>query len=612
MLSFCFKSPMSKSKPRKVHIAEIRNTRNGVTYTSVYLRRTFREDGQVKHETLGNLSDLPRDLIALMKQRLAQNEPLSGVGEKISIVRSLPHGNVNAVLTMMRSVGMESLLASRPCRERDLVIAMIADRVISPGSKLSCSRGMSDETAQNTLAEELGLDDVNVHELYGAMDWLLERQNRIENKLAKKHLKGGSLVLFDVSSSYYSGKKSSLREYGYSRDHRADRPQIVYGLLCDAEGRPISIEVLPGNTADPNAFSNLVKRVRERFGIERVIFVGDRGMITSKRIDDDLRTTQGLDWISALRTEGIRSLVDAGKVARSLFDEKDLAEISAEEIFPGERLVVCRNPILADERARKRDELLKATEKDLDVIVRATQRARNPLRGKEQIGLRVGRVIGQRKMEKHFELTITETSFSYARREEKIQAEAALDGLYVIRSSVPKESMTADELVSTYKNLSKVERAFRSMKSVDLHVRPIYHFNDDRIRAHVFLCMLAYYVEWHLRDRLRELLFDDDDREAAQKSRRSVVAPAKRSKSAREKDATLRTASGLPVQSFQDLLKDLSTLNRNTVRLESSGAEFKQLTEATALQRRVFELLDRKSTRLNSSHTDISRMPSSA
>ena len=582
---------MSKSKPRKVHIAEIKNTRNGVTYTSVYLRRTFREDGQVKHETLGNLSDLPRDLIALMKQRLAQNEPLSGVGEKISIVRSLPHGNVNAVLTMMRSVGMESLLASRPCRERDLVIAMIADRVISPGSKLSCSRGMSDETAQNTLAEELGLDDVNVHELYGAMDWLLERQNRIENKLAKKHLKGGSLVLFDVSSSYYSGKKSSLREYGYSRDHRADRPQIVYGLLCDAEGRPISIEVLPGNTADPNAFSNLVKRVRERFGIERVIFVGDRGMITSKRIDDDLRTTQGLDWISALRTEGIRSLVDAGKVARSLFDEKDLAEISAEEIFPGERLVVCRNPILADERARKRDELLKATEKDLDVIVRATQRARNPLRGKEQIGLRVGRVIGQRKMEKHFELTITETSFSYARREEKIQAEAALDGLYVIRSSVPKESMTADELVSTCKNLSKVERAFRSMKSVDLHVRPIYHFNDDRIRAHVFLCMLAYYVEWHLRDRLRELLFDDDDREAAQKSRRSVVAPARRSKSAREKDATLRTASGLPVQSFQDLLKDLSTLNRNTVRLESSGAEFKQLTEATALQRRVFELL---------------------
>ncbi len=582
---------MSKSEPRKVHIAEVSKTRNGITYTSFYLRRTFREEGKVKHETLGNLSDCPRDLIEFMRQRLAQNEPLSGFGEKMSILRSLPHGNVNAVLTTLHNIGMEQLIASRPCRERDLVIAMIADRVISPGSKLSCSRGMNDETAQNTLAEELGLDDVDVHELYKAMDWLLERQNRIENKLAKKHLKGGLLVLFDVSSSYYTGRKSSLRQYGYSRDHRTDRPQIVYGLLCDAEGRPISIEVLPGNTADPNAFSNLVQRVRQRFGIDRVIFVGDRGMITSKRINEDLRDVDGLDWISALRTEGIRSLVDAGKVDRSLFDEKDLAEISAEEIFPGERLVVCRNPILADERARKREELLKATEKDLDVIVRATQRVKNPLKGKEQIGLRVGRVIGQRKMEKHFELTITETSFSYARREEKIHAEAALDGLYVIRSSVPKESMTADQLVSTYKSLSRVERAFRSMKSVDLHVRPIYHFNDDRIRAHVFLCMLAYYVEWHLRDRLRELLFDDDDREAAQKSRRSVVAPAKRSKSAREKDATLRTASGLPVQSFQDLLKDLATLNRNTVRLESSGAEFKQLTEATPLQRRVFELL---------------------
>jgi transposase len=582
---------MSKSEPRKVHIAEVSKTRNGVTYTSFYLRRTFREDGKVKHETLGNLSDLPRDLIEFMRQRLAQNEPLSGFGEKMSILRSLPHGNVNAVLTMMRNIGMEQLLASRPCRERDLVIAMIADRVISPGSKLSCSRGMNDETAQNTLAEELGLDDVDIHELYKAMDWLLERQNRIENKLAKRHLKGGSLVLFDVSSSYYTGMKSTLRQYGYSRDHRTDRPQIVYGLLCDAEGRPISIEVLPGNTADPNAFSNLVQRVRQRFGIDRVIFVGDRGMITSKRINEDLREVDGLDWISALRTEGIRSLVDAGKVDRSLFDEKDLAEISAEEIFPGERLVVCRNPILADERARKREELLKATEKDLDVIVRATQRAKNPLKGKEQIGLRVGRVIGQRKMEKHFELTITETSFSYARREEKIHAEAALDGLYVIRSSVPKESMTADQLVSAYKSLSRVERAFRSMKSVDLHVRPIYHFNDDRIRAHVFLCMLAYYVEWHMRDRLRELLFDDPDREAAQRSRRSVVAPAKRSKSACEKDATLRTASGFPVQSFQDLLKDLATLNRNTVRLESSGAEFKQLTEATPLQRRVFELL---------------------
>jgi len=582
---------MSNSESRKVHIAEIRKTYKGTTYVSWYLRRTFREDGKVKHETLGNLSDLPGDLIELMKTRLATGQPLVGAGETMTIKRSLPHGNVDAVLRTLRSIELDLMIAARPCRERDLVMAMIVDRVISPGSKLSCTRGMDDETAQNTLAEELGLGDVDVHELYDAMDWLLERQNRIENKLAKKHLKGGSLVLFDVSSSYYTGKKSSLRQFGYSRDHRRDRPQIVYGLLCDPQGRPISVEVLPGNMADPSAFTSLVQRVRKRFGIERVIFVGDRGMITTKRIDEDLRGVDGLDWISALRSEGIRALVQAGKIDRSLFDEKDLAEISAEELFPGERLVVCRNPILADERARKREELLRATEKDLDVIVRATQRAKNPLAGKEKIGLRVGRVIAQHKMEKHFELTITETSFTYARREENIRAEAALDGLYVVRASVSKETMTSEELVSTYKSLAQVERAFRSMKTIDLRVRPIYHFNDDRIRAHVFLCMLAYYVEWHMRDRLSEILFDDDDRESSRKSRRSVVAPAARSKSARNKDASLRTASNLPVQSFQDLLKDLATLCRNTVRLEASGVEFSQLTESTPLQRRVFELI---------------------
>jgi Transposase DDE domain len=582
---------MSNSEPRKVHIAEIRKTYKGTTYVSWYLRRTFREDGKVKHETLGNLSDLPGDLIELMKTRLATAQPLVGAGETMTIKRSLPHGNVDAVLRTLRSIELDLMIAARPCRERDLVMAMIVDRVISPGSKLSCTRGMDDETAQNTLAEELGLGDVDVHELYNAMDWLLERQNRIENKLAKKHLKGGSLVLFDVSSSYYTRKKSSLRQFGYSRDHRRDRPQIVYGLLCDPQGRPISVEVLPGNMADPSAFTSLVQRVRKRFGIERVIFVGDRGMITTKRIDEDLRGVDGLDWISALRSEGIRALVQAGKIDRSLFDEKDLAEISAEELFPGERLVVCRNPILADERARKREELLRATEKDLDVIVRATQRAKNPLAGKEKIGLRVGRVIAQHKMEKHFELTITETSFTYARREENIRAEAALDGLYVVRASVSKETMTSEELVSTYKSLAQVERAFRSMKTIDLRVRPIYHFNDDRIRAHVFLCMLAYYVEWHMRDCLSEILFDDDDRESSRKSRRSVVAPAARSKSARNKDASLRTASNLPVQSFQDLLKDLATLCRNTVRLEASGVEFSQLTESTPLQRRVFELI---------------------
>ena len=399
-------------------------------------------------------------------------------------------------------------------------------------------------------------------------------------------------MLFDLSSSYCYGRKSELVNHGYSRDHRSDRAQIVYGLLCDPEGRPISVEVLPGNTADPKAFTRMVDRVRKRFRLKTVVFVGDRGMITSARINEDLRDVAGLDWITALRTEGIRRLVDAGHVNRSLFDECDLAEITDEDLFPGERLVVCRNPILADERARKREVLLAATEEKLEVIVRATQRQKNPLSGEKEIGLRVGKVIGRYKMEKHFELTITTNSFTYTRRTDNIATEAALDGLYVVRSSVPSTQMTSEQLVETYKSLATVERAFRSMKTVDLHVRPIYHWNDDRIRAHVFLCMLAYYVEWHMRERLQEVLYEDADHESAQVSRASIVAPPVRSASAQEKDATGRNAAGHPVQSFQDLLMDLATLSRHRIALTSSGTEFPQLTESTPLQRHVLDLLE--------------------
>jgi len=582
---------MSKPDKRPVHVAEIKKTYKGKVHVSTYLRRTFREDGKVKHETVANISDLPDDLIAVIKNRLATSQPLVGDGGTMTIHRSLPHGNVAAVLGTMRNIGLDQFIAARPCRERSLVMAMIADRIISPGSKLSCSGGMHPDKAQNTLGEELQLGEVDVHELYDAMDWLLERQTRIENKLAKTHLKDGTLVLFDVSSSFYTGKKSSLITHGYSRDHRSDRPQIVYGLLCDPEGRPIAVEVFPGNTADPKAFTRIVAEVRKRFGITNVVFVGDRGMITTKRINEDLRDVEGLEWISALRSEGIRSLMAAGKINRTLFDEKDLAEITDEEHFPGERLIVCRNPLLADERARKREELLKATEKDLDKIVAAVQRTRKPLQGEDAIGLAVGQVIDDHKMKKHFELTITKNSFSYARRQDDIAAEAALDGLYVIRTCVSSERMNSDRVVLTYKSLAKVERAFRSLKSIDLHIRPIRHWNDDRIRAHVFLCMLAYYVEWHMRDALRELIFDDDDIEAAQATRKSVVAKAQRSMSAKQKDATLRTPEDLPVQSFQDLLKDIATLTRNTIRFESSASEFHQLTESTPLQRRALELL---------------------
>ena len=582
---------MSKPEKRPVHIAEIKKTYKGTEYTSVYLRRTFREGGRVQHETVGNLSDLPDDLLATIKRRLATGLPLVGDGGTMSIRRSLPHGNVAVVLGTLRNLGLDQIIGARSCRERSLVMAMIVDRVISPGSKLSCSRGVQPETAQNTLAEELRLGEVEVHELYAAMDWLLERQTRIENKLAKKHLKNGTLVLFDVSSSFYTGRKSTLIKHGYSRDHRGDRPQIVYGLLCDREGRPIAIEVFPGNTADPKAFTSIVAQVRRRFGIRQVVFVGDRGMITTKRINEDLRDVDGLDWISALRSEAIRSLVDAGKISRSLFDDKDLAEITSEELFPGERLVVCRNPLLADERARKREELLKATEAKLDRIVAATQRQRNPLSGEKAIGLAVGEVVGLFKMKKHFELTITENSFAYVRRGENIATEAALDGLYVIRTSVKADALKSDQVVLMYKSLSRVERAFRSLKSIDLHIRPIFHWNDDRIRAHVFLCMLAYYVEWHMRESLRELIFDDADIEGAEASRVSVVAPAKRSESAKKKDATRRTANDLPVQSFQDLMKDMATLCRHDIQLESTTAEFQQLTDSTPLQRRVLELL---------------------
>lgn len=584
---------MSAPERRSVHVATVSKTYKGKTYTSVLLRRTYRENGKVKHETLGNLSDLPADVIDFMRKRLAGELEESAPSGTFEIVRSLPHGNVAAVLRTARNIGLEKLIASRSCRERDLILALIVSRLISPGSKLSACAGLGTETAQNTLCEELQLGKVDVHELYAAMDWLLERQTRIEGKLAKKHLTGGLLVLFDVSSSYYTGRKSTLVQHGYSRDHRGDRPQIVYGLLCDPEGRPIAVEVFPGNTADPKAFSQIVQRVRKRFGIERVVFVGDRGMITSARIREDLRDVDGLDWISALRSEGVRKLVDSKLIQLSLFDERDLAEIVSED-FPGERLIVCRNPILADERARKRDELLQATERKLEPIRQATLRKKNPLRGKGNIGLRVGKVIGQYKMEKHFELTITDDSFTYARREENIAAEAMLDGLYVVRTSVAEEAMGADRVVQTYKSLSRVERAFRSMKTVDLQLRPIYHHKDDRIRSHVFVCMLAYYVEWHMRERLREVLFEDCDRESAQAARLSAVAPAMRSNTAKRKDATRRTASGHPVQSFQDLLKDMATITRNRIRISEYGAEYNKLTSPTDYQRRVLELLEAK------------------
>ena len=581
---------MNTPQRRRVHIETVTKSHKGKTYTSILLRRTYREDGKVKHETLGNLSDLPPDVLDFMRGRLNGELEEATPSGPFQIVRSLPHGNVAAVLQTAKNIGLDQLLGSRRCRERDLVLAMIVSRVLSPRSKLSACAALQAETAQSTLAEELRLGDVDVHELYAAMDWLLDRQKRIENKLAKKHLQGGVLVLFDVSSSYYTGRKSAFVTHGYSRDHRGDQPQIVYGLLCDGEGRPIAVEVFPGNTADPVTFTQIVARVRNRFGIKRVVFVGDRGMITSARIDEDLRGVDGLDWISALRSEGILKLIKGKLVQRSLFDERDLAEITSDD-FPGERLIVCRNPQLAEERARKREALLQATEKQLEPIRKATLRKRSPLRGQDEIGLRVGKIIGKHKMQKHFQLTITEKSFSFQRNNQKIKAEALLDGLYVVRTSVKSDTMPAVRVVETYKSLSRVERAFRCLKTVDLQLRPIYHHKDERIRAHVFLCMLAYYVEWHMRERLREVLFDDCDTASASASRTSVVGPSVRSEVAKRKDATRRTPSGHPVQSFQDLLRDLATLTRNRIRIADYDAIYDKFTAPTAYQQHVFNLL---------------------
>lgn len=578
------------SKPKKLRVETVRKTVNGKTYTSVLLRQSFRKDGKVLHETVGNLTHLPPDVIDFMKRRLSGELDADAPHSSFEVVRSLPHGHVAAVLQTAKQLGLENLLASRGCRQRDLIMAMIVARVLSPRSKLSTTSALKAETAKHTLAEELDLGEVEVHQLYTAMDWLATRQTRIENKLAKKHLKDGQLVLFDVSSSYCTGRKSSLIKHGYSRDHRSDRPQIVYGLLCDSEGRPIAVEVFPGNTSDPPTFTQMVATARKRFGINRIVFVGDRGMITSARINEDLRGVDGLDWISALRTEGIRKLCEAGTIQMTMFENQDLAEVTSQD-FPDERLIVCRNPALAEQRVRKRKELLEATEAKLEPIRRATLRKANPLRGEKEIGLRVGKVIGQHKMAKHFDLTITPTSFTYTRNQERIDAEATLDGLYVVRSSVDKKEMNSERVVENYKSLAKVERAFRCMKTVDLSLRPIYHRDENRIRSHVFICMLAYYVEWHMREKLRPVLFAEDDHESASEARDSIVAAAQRSASAKQKDSTRRTEDDFPVQSFGDILQDLGTLCRNTFRIPEFESEFTKLTTATPYQQHVLDLL---------------------
>jgi len=569
------------SRSGAVHVATTTRRYKGKVYQTHLLRRSYRKDGKVLHETVGNISHLPPDLIETIRRRLRGDlGPQTGTG--FQILRSLPHGHVAAVLGTLRRIGLQEMIGSRASAQRSLCVAMVVARIIHPRSKLATARELREETATCTLAEELGIELSDERELYQAMDWLVSRQARIECKLATKHLQEGSLILYDVSSSFYTGTHCPLAKFGHNRDGKNGYPQIVYGLLCNAEGCPIAIEVFEGNTADPRTLESQVEKIRGRFRIDRVVLVGDRGMIASKRIDETLRNVEGLEWITALRSESIKKLVDEGAIEPSLFDERDLMEVYSPE-YEGERLVVCRNPLLAQERARKREALVQATEKELGGVRAATQRANRPLRGKDKIGLRVGKAIDRHKVGKHFIIEIGEEGLSYRRNEEK---------MYVIRTSVGEQTLGSESTVRAYKDLCKVERAFRSLKTVDLKVRPIYHRLEDRVRAHVFLCMLAYYVEWHMREKLQSILFDDEEKEAAESLRGSVVAPAERSESAKRKDRTKRTREDFPVHSFRTLLEDLATLAKHRVRpVGVSGGEFTDFTQATDLQRRAFELL---------------------
>lgn len=573
------------SRTGRVHVATTSRTYKGKLYQSHLLRRTFRVGSQVQHETLGNISHLPPDLIDLIRRSLA-GEKFLPASQAFLVERNLPHGHVQAVLGAMHRLGLDTLLASKPSRQRDLALAMIAERLLHPCSKLATTRLWH----TTTLAEQLHVAEATEDDLYQAMDWLLARQAHLEKKLAARHLRNGSLVLYDVSSSYYEGHTCPLARLGHNRDGKKGLPIIVYGLLTDSEGRPVAVDVYPGNTGDPTTVPDQVEKLRQRFGLSRVVLVGDRGMLTEAQIGK-LKQHPGLGWISALRGPAIGELVESGSLQLSLFDEMNLAEIRS-PAYPGERLVACFNPLLADERRRKRGELIEATEKDLGKIAaQVKRRTRTPL-GEAAIALKAGKVLNRYKVAKHFSLTIADGVFGWTRREESIRRESQLDGLYVVRTSESQRRCSAPDAVRRYKSLALVERAFRSLKGMDLRIRPIHHHTEDHVRAHILLCMLAFYVEWHMRRDLAPLLFQDEEL-SQDRTRRDPVAPAQCSASAQAKKMDRVNADGFPVHSFQTLLLDLATRCRNTCRIpaESSGATFQQLTEPTPLQSRAFQLL---------------------
>lgn len=541
------------------HVVTTTRQYKGKVYRTHLLRRSYREGGSVKNETLGNLSHLPESLIDIIRRAL-QGETFVAAGEAFEVIGSRAHGHVHAVALAMQHLGLAALLGSKPSRSRELVLAMIAARIVAPSPKLATTRWWH----TSTLAEDFGVADANEDDLYAAMDWLLGRQEAIEKKLAARHLSAGGLVLYDLSSSYFEGTTCPLAKLGYNRDGRKGLLQVNYGLLTDARGCPVAVSVHEGNVADSATFLPEVQRLREHFGIEQLVMVGDRGMIGHAAIAE-LREMAGIGWITALKNASMRTLVEQGQLQLGLFDERNLIELASPD-YPGERLVACRNPELAKLRTHKREALLAATEKNLQAIKARVDVGR--LTGADAIGLRVGKVINQYKVAKHFELAIDDNSFTFARKHEAIAAEAALDGIYIIRTSVDAQRMQAADCVRNYKALANVERAFRSLKTVDLKVRPIHHRTADRVRAHILLCLLAYYVEWHMREAWRELMFADTDQAA--KVTRDPVAPASRSKKALDKAARHTLDDGTPVHSFSTLMAELATIVRNTCRTPSA------------------------------------------
>jgi hypothetical protein len=557
---------------------------------AVLLRESYREAGKVKNRTLANLSAWPEAKVeALSRVLKGQPAPAAAAEGTFEITRSLPHGHVAVVLGMLRQLGLEELIAPEPSRQRDLVTAMAVAQVIAPDSKLAIARGLRDETAASSLGEVLHLGGCDEDDLYAAMDWLAARQERIEDALAARHLAGGTLVLYDVSSAAFEGRTCPLGAIGHPKDGVRGRLQIVYGLLTSKDGAPVAIEVFKGNTGDPATVAAQVAKLKDRFALTRVVLAGDRGMLTAARLREDVRPAS-LDWITALRAPQVKALVRDGALQLSLSGQMDLAEITHPD-YPGERLVACKNPLLEAERARKRESLLAATEADLAKITAACARARRPLRGKDKIALRADRVLRRRKVAKHFTIAITDDSFSYARNQDSITAEAALDGIYVLRTSVTGPGLQNSEVVSSYKALAHVERAFRAFNT-DLDIRPIRHRTEDRVRAHVFLRMLSYYITWHMQDRLASMLFRDDDKETAQAARQSPVAPATRSPRALAKAAVKRTPDDRPVHSFETLLRDLATICLNQIQpADAALPSFQVVTTPTQIQRQALDLL---------------------